>query len=235
VLGGLAAVTAVERARPVSIGGTMSAIADGPQTMRTALFTPENIKEGSFSLRYLFKQDDPYDGYEVEFFDAKDFSQDVRIWPKASVRPRTIPLLGCTDPVQAEQYARWLWQQDTYTRKSVVFETEMEGLIYALGERFAVAHPLPNWGAAARVTRVNGRVLLLDKAFGPVTNPYVFLRSDGDRDHPELEPAVSAVRQGQTRADLRRHRRRAGLRAGLHFFRDRALAARDCPDHRHPV
>jgi hypothetical protein len=178
VLGGIAAVTAVERARPVSIGGTMSAIADGPQTMRTALFTPENIKEGSFSLRYLFKQDDPYDGYEVEFFDARDFTQDVRVWPKSSVRPRTIPLLGCTNATQAEQYARWLWQQDVYTRKSVVFETEMEGLIYALGERFGVAHPLPNWGAAARVTRVSGRVLLLDKAFGPVTNPYVFLRSE---------------------------------------------------------
>lgn len=178
VLTGLTAVTAVVKARPIAVGGTVSAIADGPQTMRAAVFTPENIKEGSFSLRYLFKQDDPYDGYEVEFFDAKDFTQDVRIWPKTSVRPRTIPLLGCTSPVQAEEYARLLWQRDIYLRKSVVFETEMEGLIYNLGERFGVAHPLPNWGAAARVTRVNGRVLLLDKAIGQVANPYVFLRSE---------------------------------------------------------
>lgn len=178
VIEGLTAVTRTVRGRPVAAGGVMSAIADGPQTMRATVFTPENIKEGTFSLRYLFKQDDPYDGYEVEFFDAKDFTQDVRIWPKTAVRPRTVPLLGCTDATQAERYARLLWQQDIYLRKSVSFETELEGLIYGLGERFAVSHPMPNWGAAARVTSVTGRVLRLDKAIAPVTNPYAFLRSE---------------------------------------------------------
>ena len=196
VLTGLTAVTMVVRGRPVAIGGVMSAIADGPQPLRTALFTPENMKVDTFSLRYLFKQDDPFDGYEVEFYDAKDFTQDVRIWPKTAVRPRTVSLLGCTDPVQAEKYARLLWQQEIYLRKSVTFETEMEGLIYSLGDRFAVSHPMPNWGAAARVVQAVGRNLLLDKTIAPTTDPYVFLRSEtggisapikaGLIDHPEL-------------------------------------------------
>jgi hypothetical protein len=186
VLGALSAVTMVERGRPVAVGGVMSLITDGPQPVRAAIFTPENIADGTFEVNYLFRQDDTYDGYEVEFFDAKDFTQDVRIWPATSVRPRTIPLLGCTDAGQAERYARLLWQQDIYMRKSVTFETEMEGLIYTLGDRFAVAHPLANWGAAARATSIVGREITLDKAIGPTVDPYVFLRSETGGVSPPL-------------------------------------------------
>jgi predicted phage tail protein len=188
----------VVRGRPITIGGELSLISDGPQPLRSALFTPDNIKKDTLSIRYAFRQQEPFDGYEVEFFEAKNFTQDSRIWPKSSVRPRTLPLLGCTSAAQAEGYARFLWQQDTYLRKLVTFETELEGLIYALGDRIGVSHPLPNWGQSARVERVSGRVLTLDQVLPVVTNPYVFLRNQRGGISAPLACTLSKTPEGDS-------------------------------------
>jgi hypothetical protein len=142
-------------ATPLPVGGLMSVAQDGIKTSRVMLFSEQNIAKDSFKLSYQFDETGAPDGIEVEYRDPKTFASAYSRYPTASVDPEKVNLFGCTDKTHAEQMARLLWQRRRGNRRSVSFETEMEGLIPLPGDRVAVSHTLARWGMSGFVVGVS--------------------------------------------------------------------------------
>jgi len=150
-------------AAPLPIGSFMSVQQDGLKPVRSMIFTEQNIAAGSLSLTYDFDPVGRTDCIEVEYRDPSTFSPAYVKYPTGGVDPDKVKLFGCTDKTHALEYARLLWQRRTYQRRFAEFDTELEGLIPHLGERIALAHTMPKWGASGIVAKVSNLNLTLDK------------------------------------------------------------------------
>jgi len=170
-------------AAPLPLGGFMSAAQDGIKSSRTMLFTEQNIAQDTFKLSYSFDDLGAPDGVEIEYRDPVTFAPAYVKTPSISVDPDRVVLFGCTDKTHATQYAKLMWQRRGGNRRTLSFDTEMEGLIPTLGDRVAVQHTLPRWGQSGFVVGVEqDRVTItLDRnlKWADVTGPYFMaFRSD---------------------------------------------------------
>ena len=100
----------------------------------------------------------------VEYRDPISFDAAFVTLPADSIDNQAVTVFGCTDRTVALQHAQLTLNRRAYQRKSISFETELEGLLLRVGDRFAVAHQLAHWGQSARLLQVNGSVLILDSA-----------------------------------------------------------------------
>lgn len=153
----------VVAAAPLPLGALMSVAQDGIKSVRTMMFSDQNIARDSFKLSYTFNRDGDNDGVEIEYRDPLTFAPAFARWPVDSQDPEKLTLFGCTDARQAGEFARLSWQRKTGNRRAVTFDTEMEGLIPILGERAAVSHTLPRWGQSGFVLAVAGLTVTLDR------------------------------------------------------------------------
>lgn len=150
-------------AAPLPLGALMSAAQDGIKNVRTMMFSDQNIGQDSFRLSYSFDREGDNDGVEIEYRNPLTFAPAFARWPALSGDPDKVTLFGCTDARQAGEFARLMWQRRSGNRRTVTFETEMEGLIPILGERSAISHTLPRWGQSGRVVGVAGLTITLDR------------------------------------------------------------------------
>jgi hypothetical protein len=155
----------VVAAAPLPIGKSMSIVQDGVRAVRSMLFSEQNMVRSTFQLSYSFEPTGAPDGIEVEFVDGATWSPAYVRWPLASLAPERVNLFGCSDATHAGEYARLQWQRRQKLRRLVEFSTELEGLIPYPGERVAVAHQLPRWGASGFVVGVepDGLTILVDR------------------------------------------------------------------------
>lgn len=179
---------------PLPIGGAMSLAQDGPRPVRSMMFTEQNIVQKTFTLRYEFEEPGASDGVEIEYVDPDNWAPAYARYPTASNAPDRQNLFGCSDPVQAAQYARLQWQRRQKLRRVVEFATELEGLIPLPAERIAVAHTLPRWGVSGYVVAVAGLVVTLDRGmpWADVAGPHYMMF----RDEHSGASALVAVTQG---------------------------------------
>ncbi len=149
-------------AEPIPVGPVMSAVQDGVKAVRSMLFTDANIVSGSMNINYSWDEEGAADGVEIEYIDPKDFRQSYTRYPTASLRPDQYTLPGVTNADHAAQYARLTWQRRMGQRKSITFDTELEGLLLQLGDRIGVSHNVPKWGDSGLVIGISGLVLTAD-------------------------------------------------------------------------
>jgi hypothetical protein len=147
------------------IGGYMSLAQDGVRPVRSMLFSEQNITRGTFNLSYHFEQTGAADGIEIEYVDKETWAPAYVRYPASSLSPDRMNLFGCSDKLQAQQFARLQWQRRQMLRRLVEFSTELEGLIPYPAERIAVAHSLPRWGVSGIVANVEagGLSIMLDR------------------------------------------------------------------------
>jgi Putative phage tail protein len=152
-------------AAPVPIGSFLSVAQDGIKPARSMLFTEQNIATDTFQISYEFDKVGANDGVEIEFRDPANFAPSYARVPSSSVDPEKIVLFGCVDATHAAQFAQLTWNRRQVQRQTITFETELEGLIPALGERVAVSNTLPFWGVSGFVSAWDAgqQVVTLDR------------------------------------------------------------------------
>jgi hypothetical protein len=151
-------------AAPLPVGTRMSLMQDGAQPVRTQLFTDANIATGSLAINHAFDRDGTPLGVRVEYRDPRTFSAAALLDPPGAPDYETVSLFGCTDAEVAQQHATLTQNRRRLQRTSISFTTELEGLSCLPGDRIGVQASMPRWAQGARVVKVAGLVLTLDKA-----------------------------------------------------------------------
>jgi len=142
----------VAGAAPMRVGQRMTLVHDCVKDTRMALFGRSNIVAGSLRVTYVFAQVDDPQGVKVEYRDPQNFDpRFVTVDLAGNEAPsmtntESVVLFGCTSRDLAKQHARLRSNRRTISRKSVSFETELEGLVVLHGDRIAVSHDMPSWG-----------------------------------------------------------------------------------------
>jgi hypothetical protein len=149
-------------AEPVPNGQVMSIAQDGVKPVRSMLFTDANIVEGSLAVSYSFDDDSAPDGVEIEYINPLDFRQSYTRYPTTSLQPDQFTVEGVTNTTHAAQYAQLTWQRRQGQRKSVKFDTELEGLLLLIGDRIGISHNVMKWGDGGLILGQSGLALTAD-------------------------------------------------------------------------
>ena len=191
----LRTITAPYSAQPMPLGAMMSVAQDGIKPIRSALFTDANIISDSMMVNYSFDEEGASDGVEIEYLDPKDFKQIYVTYPAGAFRPESYSLLGVTSTQHATEYATLSWNRRQQQRKTITFDTELEGLLLQLGDRIGVSHNVPKWGDGGLVISKIGsneivvdhdldwtggvKYVVLRKPDGGVTDPVLVTKGSG--------------------------------------------------------
>jgi len=127
---------------PITSGGQLGAVDDGPRASAAWSFDASQIVEGSCQVSYQWETDGAPDGVEVSYRDPTTFAEKVVRYPADCVTPDEIEFFGCTDAGLAAEVAEREWNKRRYRRKWIQFETELAGHLPILGDRISVAYPL---------------------------------------------------------------------------------------------
>lgn len=158
------------RAKPLQIGGVLTAVRDQPQQTPCALFSMHNIAQGSFSVDYAFPTAATTDGVEMTYFDEVVWAQRTVMCTlpgDTTNNPAKVQAFGITSRDQAHREGLYMAACNRYRRKMVHLRTEMEGFIPIFGDLVAVQHDVPSWGQHAEVLDYdrNAGELVLSEVF----------------------------------------------------------------------
>lgn len=152
----LQAVARRGRADPVLRGGRLSVAVDGPKPVRRGLITADAVIANSLKVQWAFLRRGDPDGVEVEWRDPETFAERQVRWPAGSLFPRTFKPLGLTDEAEALAEAKYLWDDLTRRNMEVTFQTTDAANLFNRFDRFALAHPMFDWGASVRLDQADG-------------------------------------------------------------------------------
>jgi hypothetical protein len=106
----------------------------------------------------------------------------------------SVNLFGCTSRDVAEQHAHLTNNRRRLRRKTVSFETELDGALVSHGQRIGVAHSTPRWGHSAQVVARHGLELSLSVAVDwSIPNITMLIRDTEGRPHQ-----IRGIAQGKT-------------------------------------
>jgi len=169
-------VASLAGAKIIQDGGLTSIVLDRVQPVRSAMFTSANTVKGSMEIQYTFDTTNDYDSVQIEYRDATTFQPVFITFPDTGTRPDTFTLFGCTDDTYALEFATYLYNVKTIRRKSVKFQTELEGLIPRFGDRIAISTTLADWGQSGVVIDVvNDTTFVLDQDLDWTVDPKIML------------------------------------------------------------
>ena len=153
----LQSALSVAVAKPVMDQGQLKIVRDSIKAHRAFLFNASNIVLDSLTASYRLAAENDTDHVEVEYRDDDLMEPAFAIYPTAADLGRTpaspdkIKLFGCTNKAYAEKYARLIHNRQVYQRKTVSFETEMDGMLPTIGDRILVSSPQVRWGISGHV------------------------------------------------------------------------------------
>jgi len=170
---GLSASTVLDRIARCGRGsktwapGLLSAVWDAAGLPAVAMFSPVNIRKGTFNISY--PSEEMADELEVSYINPDNAWQrdTVRVPPNATNVRRTasVELLGCTSTALAGKEANLMYAQNLYRFRSISWETDAEGLTVRKGDVVTLSHDLTSWGEAGRLVAVaSATQLTLDRA-----------------------------------------------------------------------
>lgn len=148
----------VGRAMPMYYAGLIDFVRNEPRSIPRAMFTPDNIIEGSFSIDYSFIEHDSPDHVIVEYIDGET-------WQPAEVecvlpggtqdRPARVPLPGVTNRGQAWREGISMAAANRDQRTMPTLRTTLAGHIPNYLDLVTVVHDVPKWGLSGFVTGWN--------------------------------------------------------------------------------
>lgn len=179
-------ILASVRAFPMLNGSQITALRDTDSATVGAVFTPNNIIEGSFSWEVSLFALGSYDGLEVEYMDLLTWKPETvlcTIGTETGSNPRKVKLVGITDRTRAYREGLYLRAKEVYQRQIIKLSTGLEGLIPAVNQLVAVTHDVPRWGAySGLVLDVTGQIVTLSNevVLEPGDDYFIaFRRKDG--------------------------------------------------------
>lgn len=146
--------------------GALSAVWDAEDLPVMAMFSPVNIRRGSFSISY--PSEELADELELSYINPDNNWQrdSVRVPVGATNVRRTasVELLGCTSTALAGREANLMYAQNLYRFRTITWEADAEGLTVRKGDVVALSHDLTSWGEAGRLVAVaSSTALTLDR------------------------------------------------------------------------
>jgi sulfur carrier protein ThiS len=133
----------VGRAIPIPQGSLITAVRDAPQSLPSGVFNQHNIIKGSLSKKLAMFTFQPFDGLIVEYTDPVTWkTKEVKaILPgRSGLNLDRLKLPGCTDRNRAYQEGMYLQSRREYQRKTVTFQTGLEGHIPAIFDMVSITH-----------------------------------------------------------------------------------------------
>lgn len=169
------------RALPYMQGGVFAVTRDSLQTIPTAMFSQRNIVRNSLNLQYIMPSEETADALDIEYWDHGTWQpKTVRAALPASTESvvANIKMFGCTSREQAWREGMYMAACNRYRRRTVNFETEMEGFIPSIGDLIAIQHDMPQWGVSGEITNWNSatRTLNLSEPVALTGTRYISLR-----------------------------------------------------------
>jgi len=186
-------------AQPIIQGPKVRLVRDLPSTAPAMVFTPRNIRRGSFEIEYKFPDEKTADAVEVTYINQRSWKEATVICAlegSTAENPSTLDLFGCTNREQGRFVGFMFARANKYRRRGVMHDTEMEGLLLLYGDPIRVAHDMPKWGQAAEVLAWDAgtRVLQVSEPLvfqGEATHYAALRRRDGDLTAPYAATAVA--------------------------------------------
>jgi hypothetical protein len=148
---------------PLPMGSRISLAHDGVKPTRMAVFTDDNIVDGSLTIQYQFERAGDPQGVRIEYREPWSYDPEFVSMPPDREDALNVNLFGCTDEATAQQHAMLQLAKMRYQRKTAQFTTELDGLMVRHGDRIAIAHSLPSWGQHARVESFGATTLRFDR------------------------------------------------------------------------
>jgi Putative phage tail protein len=152
----LSDIARIGRAQLSQAAGKISVIYFTANDPAVQLFSMDNIVAGSFNISYI--SETPPDRVIVNYIDStRDYqsAQVEALVPGVAV-PITeaqITLWGCINTAQAQREANLVAAEQFYHRRTISWETDIEGLLVTRGDVVALGHDLTQWAASARIVR----------------------------------------------------------------------------------
>lgn len=205
-------VARVGRALPMYYAGVIGVVRDQPQTVRKAMFSPQNIIKGSWSADYVLHDFDSPDYVIVEYIDDitwKAAEVDCALTGSAKLKPERVKLFGCTNRSHAWREGMYMAASHRDRRRFITFSTELDGHIPQYGDLVAVSHDVPAWGFSGVVLGYDhlSGVLSLSESMvieAGATYQIALRRRDGSMDGPytvtEGSVGTEVVLQGLTQS-----------------------------------
>lgn len=157
------AIARVARGVPTMVGSLMGIIRDAEESAPSAMFTPDNIKEGVVRREFKLFEFDPPDCIEVEYRNPTTWEPErVKcVLPgSSSDNPELVLLAGCLDRDVAYREGMFMMATKRWVRERLSFTTGLEGHIPQYGDLISVSHDLIRVGSS-------GLVLTIDNATSP--------------------------------------------------------------------
>ena len=183
-------IARVARCKGVIEAGVFRLIRDRQQTVPVQMFSPRNIKQGSFGISYQMQREEENNGIELEWLNTEtNQTETVLTKIEGSGADRTaelvsssdtppnnplrVNLFGCTNLPQARREALYLTRNMIYRRITITLDAELEAGLLTLNDLVAVSHDMPGWGTAADVVLVESVVQFggLETDGGNQSNP----------------------------------------------------------------
>lgn len=169
------------RARPTWASGKLGAVWDAAAQPAVAVFGMSNIRRNTFSVQYITGR--LADEIVLQFINPDiGWQPDTLRAPvpgvASPVRQASVSLFGCTNLAMAAKAANLLAAAQAYRRRVITWETDMEGLVAAVGDVVILSHDLTQWGYSGRLVSGTTTALVLDRAvpFTPATSHYLGVR-----------------------------------------------------------
>ncbi len=148
----------VGRAVPIPQGSLITAVRDVPQTLPAAIFNQHNIIKGSLTKKLQMFEFQPFDGLIVEYTDPDTWkTKEVKcVLPgRDGLNLDRIKLPGCTSRNRAYREGMIIQARREYQRKTVTFQTGLEGHIPAYMDLISIAHDTVRVGQGGMILDYN--------------------------------------------------------------------------------
>ena len=186
-------VARVGRAMPMYYAGVIDVIRNEARTVKTAMFSPDNIAKGSFKVSYKLPTFDTPDHVIVEYTNGVTWKQaEVKcVLPGSTAeRPARVQLIGCIDHAHAWREGMSMAASNRDQRQFVTLESELEGHIPRYGDLVQISHDAPAWGLSGFIVEraANGmfRTSQVLEWYAGETHYIAFRRRDGSADGPHV-------------------------------------------------
>jgi hypothetical protein len=133
----------VGRALPIPQGSLISAVRDVPQSLPAGVFNQHNIIKGSLKKNLQMFDFQPFDGVTIEYTDADTWkTKEVNcVLPgRDGLNLDRVKFPGCTSRAKAYQEGLYIQARRELQRKTIVFQTGLEGHIPAFMDLIAITH-----------------------------------------------------------------------------------------------
>ena len=145
------------RSLPIMVGGTVTFIRDELREIPSALFSSQNMIKDTLTFNYIVPSENIVDKVSVKYFDHKTWTPtivevaDIDGEESISALSPEIDVFGVTNRAQAEREGVYLVRTNKLRRKTISFETELEGSLVTYGDDIILSHDTSEWGLSGTI------------------------------------------------------------------------------------